>query len=135
MRVYLPSNVADLESLSSPVATLSGRVGFSLLPEWIKGQSEQDPEVLEHELLMLAALASLENGRRVVIVADLPVSEIDPSKAQVKVPAFGSQQILAYFTDDRLNLTAILAGEDPQELALTWFGPGEIQEILDFIQP
>ena len=135
MRVYLPGNVADLESLSSPVATLSGRAGFALLPEWIKGQSEQDPEVLEHELLMLAALASLENGRRVVIVADLPATEIDPSKAQVQVHTFGSQQILAYFTDDRSNLDAILAGQDPQELALTWFGPGEIQEILDFIRP
>ncbi len=134
MRVYLPGNVADLESLSSPVATLSGRAGFALLPEWINGQPEQDPEVLEHELLMLAALASLENGRRVVIVADLPATETVPSMAQVRVPDFSSKQILAFFADDQSNVAAILAGQDPQELALTWFGPGEIQEILDFIR-
>lgn len=134
MRVYLPGKVADLELLKSPGVTLSERVGFALLPAWAMGQSDQDPEVLEHELLMLAAQMSLENGRRVVFVADLPATELDQSLAQVAVPEFSGGQILAMFTDDQANIEAILAGNDGQDLDLTWFGTGEILEILDFIR-
>lgn len=104
-----------------------------MLPQWAKLQPDPDPEVLENELLLLAGQQSLAVGRRIVLVAEVPVQEVNPEMGHVSVNQVPGKQILAMFTDDQANKSAILAGADPLELDLTWFGPSEILEIIRFI--
>ena len=136
MRVYLPAKETDLELLRSKGADLPGRRGFALHSDWAALQANQDPEVLEHQLLVMAGQASLANsanGRRLVLVAEVNASLVDSKAALVAVNGVTSDQILAMFADDLANGQAILAGQNPDELDLTWFGPSEILEILDFL--
>jgi hypothetical protein len=133
VRVYLPGNSADLELLNATGGKLAGRSGFANLPLWAAGQPDQDPEVLENELLLMAGDLCKAADRRLVFVAELPATEKDSKSGQVLVGDFSLAQIEAMFADDEANKKAILAGADPHELPLTWFGPTEILEILDFI--
>lgn len=137
MRVYLPASSSDIDSLRSS-ELLSGRIGYSLQEQWVNSQQDQDPEVLDELLLFQAATDSLENfgqvtGRRIVLVVEMPAESIDPATAKVKVDSIDPKQIQAMFCDDLANKKAILAGQDPSDLDLTWFGPTEILEISDFL--
>ena len=137
MRVYLPATVDDLELLRDKSAELPGRQGYAISSDWVENQPDQDPEVLEHELLVLAGQASLANsktGRRIVLVADVPVALVDSQSALVAIAGARNTAILAMFADDLANGQAISSGQNPSDLDLTWFGPSEILEILDFIQ-
>ena len=137
MRIYLPATVVDLELLSDKSTDLPGRQGYAISTDWAANQPDQDPEVLEHELLVLAGQASLANSktaRRMVLVAEAPAALVDSQAALVAVDGIRHTQILAMFADDLANAKAILNGQNPVDLDLTWFGPGEILEILDFIQ-
>lgn len=132
MRVFLPASRDDIEALINN-QSLSGRTGFAMLPEWVGAQSEQDPEVLEEELVYLAAQTSLALGGRIALVAELEASILEPQNATVSVGEFGQRQILAMFGDDIANKKAILTGIDPADLDLTWFGPTEILDFRDFL--
>lgn len=136
MRVFLPSCVADIQGLLSQ-AELPRRVGYAANPQWALNQDDQDPEYLEEVLLYTAAAQSLElnpeNTGRIVIVVEMPATEIDTQAGLVEVAGFSQKQIQALFADDLTNKTAILAGQDTTELDLTWFGPTEILEFSDFL--
>lgn len=132
MRVYLPAALSDIQLLIDG-QRLSGRTGFALLPEWANSQAESDPEVLEEELVYLAGNQSLRNGQRIVLVADLAETVLSGVEATVQVGEFGQKQIQAMFGDDLANKSAILAGKDPGELDLTWFGPTEALAFKDFL--
>jgi hypothetical protein len=136
VRVFLPSCVADIQGLLSQ-AELPRRVGYAANPQWALNQDDQDPEYLEQVLLYTAAAQSLEsnpeNTGRIVIVVEMPVTEIDTQAGLVEVAEFSQKQIQALFADDLANKTALLAGQDVTELDLTWFGPSEILEFRDFI--
>jgi hypothetical protein len=132
MRVYLPGNKSDLDLLAND-QNLTGRSGFALLPEWTGLQPDDDPEILEEELVYLAAAQSLLDGQRIVLVADLAAEVISGPEGTVQVGNFGKKQILALFGDDSTNKSAILAGADPNSLDLTWFGPTEILNFKDFL--
>lgn len=133
MRVYLPGTYSDIELLQSG-QNIPGRTGYALLPEWAAAMPDQDPELLEEELVYLAGTKSLNNGQRIVLVAELPAEVVNPAEAEVSTPGeIGPKQILALFGDDLANKTAILAGSDPLELDLTWFGPTEILNFKDFL--
>ena len=133
MRVYLPGTYSDIELLQSG-QNIPGRTGYALLPEWAAAMPDQDPELLEEELVYLAGAKSLTAGQRIVLVAELPAEVVNPAEAEVSTPGeIGPKQILALFGDDLANKTAILAGSDPAELDLTWFGPTEILNFKDFL--
>lgn len=137
MRVYLPATVADLELLRDKSTDLPGRRGYAISTDWGANQPDQDPEVLEHELLVLAGQASLANsktGRRIVLVAEVPAVFVDSGSALVAADGVKHTQVLAMFADDLANGMAISSGQNPTDLDLTWFGPSEILEILDFTQ-
>jgi hypothetical protein len=68
-----------------------------------------------------------------VLVADLPATVLDSAAATVQVAEFAPKQIQALFGDDLANKQAILAGQDPGELDLTWFGPTESRAFSDFL--
>jgi hypothetical protein len=118
-------------------AELPRRVGYAANPQWALNQDDQDPEYLEEVLLYTAAAQSLElnpeNTGRIVIVVEMPATEIDTQAGLVEVAGFSQKQIQALFADDLTNKTAILAGQDTTELDLTWFGPTEILEFSDFL--
>ena len=133
MRVYLPGTHLDIELLQSG-QNIPGRIGYAMLPEWAAAMPDQDPELLEEELVYLAGAKSLTAGQRIVLVAELPAEVVNPAEAEVSTPGeIGPKQILALFGDDLANKTAILAGSDPAELDLTWFGPTEILNFKDFL--
>ena len=136
MRVFLPSCVADIQGLLGQ-AELPSRVGYAANPQWALNQDDQDQDYLEEVLLYTAAAQSLEsnpeNTGRIVIVVEMPATEIDTKAGLVEVVGFSQKQIQALFADDLINKTAILAGQDMTELDLTWFGPTEILEFSDFL--
>lgn len=137
MRVYLPGNISDIELLEVG-QNIPGRVGYALLPQWAETLPDSDPELLEEELVYLAGAQTLAGGQRIVIVAELPAELVaettQAEQAMVQVTGeISPRQIQALFGDDMANKSAILAGSDPAELDLTWFGPTEILNFKDFL--
>ena len=113
---------------------MAAQTGFALLPDWASWQETQDEELLAEQLVHLAAEQSLSNGRRIVLVIEQPGQIIDPENGLVKLSqSFGKSAILAMFADDMANKKAIVAGKRSEDLDLTWFGPTEILEFIDFL--
>lgn len=146
MRIYFPATVEDLIALRDR-QPLNLSQGFAAIPEWVAAQDEQDAEVLEDYLLYAAAEASLELGdnrtsahSRIVVVAELAddlVQTVDTDEARV---GFGSgavslapKSVQAVFVDDQQARALIAKGESPEDESLSWFGPTEGQNILEFL--
>jgi hypothetical protein len=133
VRIYLPATKADIEALLAG-QEMAAQTGFALLPDWASWQDTQDEELLAEQLVHLAAEQSLSNGRRIVLVIEQPGQIIDPENGLVKLSqSFGKSAILAMFADDMANKKAIVAGKRSEDLDLTWFGPTEILEFIDFL--
>lgn len=132
MRVYLPATKNDINALLLG-QNLEGLAGFALLPQWEANQTETDQEVLEGELLYLAASSTQKGHRRIVIVIEVPATVLNAQFGQVSCGAFNLKQVQALFADDDINTVAISQGADMAELDLTWFGPTEILEFWEFL--
>lgn len=130
MRVYLPVTKNELIKLSSG-ERLADLSGYSVTPEWAAAQEDQDPEFLEEVLLYMAAGTALP---RIVLVAEVPAEVIAPVDGQIKVSGeFGQKQLQAMFADDPETTSKIKAGADPNDLDMTWFGPTETLNLLEFL--
>ncbi|MEY4311770.1 MAG: hypothetical protein RLZZ571_540 [Actinomycetota bacterium] len=132
MRIYLPATKSDINALLLG-QNLEGLTGYALLPQWEASQTETDQEVLEGELLYLAASSTQKGDRRIVIVAQTQGKVLNADLGQVSCGAFGLKQVQALFADDDINTVAISQGADSQDLDLTWFGPTEILEFWEFL--
>ena len=132
MRVYLPATKSDINALLLG-QNLEGLPGFALLPQWEASQTETDQEVLEGQLLDLAASSTQKGDRRIVIVIEVPATVLNAQFGQVSCEAFNLKQVQALFADDAINTVAISQGADSQDLDLTWFGPTEILEFWEFL--
>ncbi len=133
MRIYVPATKADIEALVLG-HQINPRTGFKNLPEWAAQQDESDEEVLEELLLYRAANQSQSGGRRIVLVIEESGQILDPETGEIAINnKFGKNAILAMFADDLANKRAILAGDNLENLDLTWFGPTEIAQISDFL--
>jgi hypothetical protein len=133
VRIYLPATKTDIEALLAG-QEMAARTGFALLSDWASWQDTQDEELLAEQLLQLAAEQSLTNGRRIVLVVEQPGQIINSENGLVGLSqGFGKSAILAMFADDLANKKAILAGKSIEDLDLTWFGPTEILEFVDFL--
>lgn len=132
MRIYLPATKSDINALLLG-QNLEGLTGYALLPQWEASQTETDQEVLEGELLYLAASSTQKGDRRIVIVAQTQGTVLNADLGQVSCGAFGLKQVQALFADDDINTVAISQGADSQDLDLTWFGPTEILEFWEFL--
>jgi hypothetical protein len=132
VRVYLPVTKSDINALLLG-QNLEGLTGYALLPQWEASQSETDQEILEGELLYLAASSTQKGDKRIVVVAETQGTVLNTDLAQVSCGAFGLKQVQALFADDDINTVAISQGADSQDLDLTWFGPTEILEFWEFL--
>lgn len=132
VRVYLPATKNDINALLLG-QNLDGLTGFALLPQWEASQSETDQEVLEGELLYLAASSTPKGDQRIVVVVEVSATVLNAQFGQVSCGAFNLRQVQALFADDAINTVAISQGADSQDLDLTWFGPTEILEFWDFL--
>ena len=153
MRIYFPATVEDLISLRDR-QPLNLSKGFAAIPEWVAAQDETDAEVLEDYLLYAAADASLELGdnrtavhSRIVVVAELADSLIQTLDAEDALVGFGQEfsgqagsqiglapkSVQAVFVDDQRARDLIAKGESPEDESLSWFGPTEGQNILEFL--
>ena len=136
MRIYLPGTVADLVSLRESNECQIA-VGFAVNAQWAKAQPDDDAEVLEDELLTMAAGASLANGAaasRIVIVAEADGQWVSPDSIEVTLSSpLNKRQIAAFFADDQPAQAMIAAGNDPIDEDLLWFGPSELDNLLDLV--
>jgi hypothetical protein len=146
MRIYFPATVEDLIALRDR-QPLNLSQGFAAIPEWVAAQDEQDAEVLEDYLLYAAADASLELGdnrtgvhSRIVVVAELADDLVQTLDADDALVGFGSgavslapKSVQAVFVDDQRARDLIAKGESPEDESLSWFGPAEGQNILEFL--
>jgi len=153
MRIYFPATVEDLIALRDR-QPLKLSQGFAGIPEWVAEQDETDAEVLEDYLLYAAADASLELGdnrtgahSRIVVVAELADSLIQTLDAEEARVSFGQESsgqagsqiglapksVQAVFVDDQRARALIAKGETAEDESLSWFGPTEGQNILEFL--
>ena len=117
MRVWVPISTDQLVELEK-TRSLTATHGFAVTAAWTQNQEDQDEEVLEADILALAAESS-----PVVVVVDAPADEVSGDSAQVNLTtAIGERQIQAIFA---------ASPQEPEEML--WFGPSERLEILDFL--
>jgi len=146
MRIYFPATVEDLVALRDR-QPLKLSKGFAAIDEWIAQQDETDAEVLEDYLLYAAADASLELGdnrtgvhSRIVVVAELAdglIQTLDAEEARVGLGSSGiglaPKSVQAVFVDDQRARDLIQKGQTAEDESLSWFGPTEGQNILEFL--
>ena len=158
MRIYFPATVEDLVALRDR-QPLKLSQGFAGIPEWVAEQDETDAEVLEDYLLYAAAGASLELGdnrtsahSRIVVVAELADALVATIDIEAALVGFGSatsgqessgqagsqiglapKSVQAVFVDDQHARDLISKGETAEDESLSWFGPTEGQNILEFL--
>ena len=117
MRVWVPISTDQLVELEKS-RTLTVREGFAVTEAWVQTQEDQDEEVLESEILAIAADQS-----PVVVVVEAPAQEIPGNGGEVVLTdSIGERQIQAIFA---------ASPQEPDEML--WFGPTERLEILDFL--
>lgn len=95
---------------------MSATEGHAVTPQWAGSFDDDDPEVLEDEALQAAG-----TGEAVVVV-EASATVIDDSAGLVRLDGpIMSRQIQAFF-----------AKSSPEDEVLSWFGPTEALELLDF---
>lgn len=80
MRVYIPGNVADLETYTSGMWEPS--TGFGVTPLLLEISAHDDPEELAEQARDAAAADSLltaKSARRLVMVVDYPRADVTPA--------------------------------------------------------
>jgi len=115
MRVWLPVTV-DQIAVWQNGGELPVQDGFAVTNEWSRSFDDDDPEVLEDEALRAAA-----SGQAVVVV-EAAATVVDAVAGTVCLDGpIIKRQIQAFF-----------AKSNPDDDVLSWFGPTEARELLDF---
>ncbi len=115
MRVWLPVTVDQIASWQDN-GELPVLDGFAVTAQWASQFDDDDPEVLEDEALQAAG-----TGQAVVVV-EASASIVDDGAGTVHLDGpIIKRQIQAFF-----------AKSDPADEVLSWFGPTEALELLDF---
>ena len=144
MRIYLPittdaiASMRDLGRLDLVAVKALNAVGsgFVQTAQWQEAQDEDDQEVLEDNLLELATdvatrlKAQVPNNFVTVLVAELTpealaIDSDSQGVAQLQSD-IGFKQIQAFFA-------GISQGVTDEEVEMSWFGPSELPELLDFV--
>ena len=124
MRIYCVINRSALELLNSQGGIESNLVEnltvFTQTQQWIAGQDETDPEVLDDEILQQAADAGTKPGYLLVAeISDALAAEQNPATGLVQVNRpIRLKDIAAFFQVDG-------------NAELSWFGPTELPVLLD----
>ena len=156
MRIYLPittdaiASLRDLGRLDLTAVKALNAVGsgFVQTPKWQEAQDEDDQEVLEDSLLELATdvatdlatdlamqmatqpEAQVTNKFVTVLVAELAAESVaiesDAQGVASLLSDIGLSQIQAFFA-------GISNGNVDEEVEMSWFGPSELPELLDFL--
>jgi hypothetical protein len=117
MRVWVPISTDQLLELEKN-RSLPGLQGFAVTDSWAASREDQDEEVLESDILAVAASLS-----PIVVVVEAPAEQTSGNSGAVQLSnAIGERQIQAIFA---------ASPQEPDEML--WFGPTERLEILDFL--
>lgn len=144
MRIYLPittdaiASLRDLGRLDLNAVKGLGAVGsgFVQTPQWQAAQDEDDQEVLEDSLLELATEAAK------VLKAQVPnkfatvlVAELAPESLAIESDSQGVARLLSDigFKQIQALFAGISQGVADEEVEMSWFGPSELPELLDFV--
>jgi len=160
MRIYLPittdaiASLRDLGRLDLAAVTALNAVGLGFVqtPQWQEAQDEDDQEVLEDTLLELATdvatdLASdlatdLAMQMATRLKAQVPnkfvtvlVAELAPESLAIESDSQGVANLLSDigFKQIQAFFAGISNGNVAEEVEMSWFGPSELPELLDFL--
>ncbi|CAB4344988.1 MAG: hypothetical protein F2839_07415 [Actinobacteria bacterium] len=116
MRVWIPLDEKSIAALGAQ-NSIQVTEGFSLTQQWLAECDEDDPEILEDDLLYESGAHSMA-----VIVANVAAIETGHSATvQIQQPV-AAQDVVAFFARSSLD-------ED-----FSWFGPSEIHNFLELVQ-
>ena len=142
MRIFVPATMADLAALQRD-GLLPAATGYALTSHFRAAAGAEiadDDEVLDYDLLMAAAAASLArqaadaHRRRVVVAVDAPgrPDPADPASGRVLVegPIRRRDVASVHVDDTELGPAAdTIAGLDTTA-DLSWYAPQEIADLL-----
>ena len=150
MRIYLPittdaiASLRDLGRLDLTAVKALNAIGsgFVQTPQWQDAQDEDDQEVLEDSLLELATDVASDLAMQMATQLEAQV----PNKFVTVLVAELAPESLAIESDGVANLLndigfkqiqALFAGisvdNADEEVEMSWFGPSEMPELLDFL--
>ena len=152
MRIYLPittdaiASLRDLGRLDLAAVTALNAVGLGFVqtPQWQEAQDEDDQEVLEDTLLELATDVATDLAMQMAsqLEAQVPnkfvtvlVAELTPESLTIESDAQGVANLLSDigFKQIQAFFAGISNGNVEEEVEMSWFGPSELPELLDFL--
>ena len=117
MRVWVPVSIQDF-LVFDQTGSLEVSPGYALTQGFAQGQSDQDEEVLEAQILEIAGL-----GSPIVLVVEAMATE---------EAGDGGKVTLTQVIDQGL-IRAIFASSPQEPDEMLWFGPTERPEVKDFL--
>ncbi|CAB4344019.1 MAG: hypothetical protein F2839_06705 [Actinobacteria bacterium] len=116
MRVWIPLDEKSIAALRAQ-NSIHAIEGFSLTQQWLAECDEDDPEILEDDLLYESGAHSMA----VIVVSVAAVETGISATVQIQQPV-SPQDVVAFFARSSLD-------ED-----FSWFGPSEIHNFLELVQ-
>lgn len=142
MRIFVPATMADLATLQRD-GFLPAENGYALTGHYraaVGAEIADDDEVLDYDLLMAAAAASLDrqaaehSRRRVVVAVDAPArpDPADPASGRVLVegPIRRRDVASVHVDDTELGPAAETVADADSTVDLSWYAPQEIADLL-----
>jgi len=117
MRVWVPVSIEQF-LVFDQTGTLEVSKGYAVTPAFTQGQSEQDEEVLEAQILEIASL-----DKPIVLVVEASATQISGESGEVTLTQVLSQPLIR----------AIFASSPQEPDEMLWFGPTERPEVKDFL--
>ncbi len=152
MRIYLPittdaiASLRDLGRFDLGAVTALNAVGsgFVQTPQWQEIQDEDDQEVLEDSLLALATDVASDLAMQMAtqLVAQVPnkfvtvlVAELAPESLAIESDSHGVARLQSDigFKQIQALFAGISVENAVEEVEMSWFGPSEMPELLDFL--
>jgi len=117
MRVWVPVSIQEFLAFDQS-GSLEVSSGFALTQGFAQGQSDQDEEVLEAQILEIASL-----GSPIVLVVEALATEKGGDGGEVTLTQVINQGLIR----------AIFASSPQEPDKMLWFGPTEAPEVKDFL--
>jgi hypothetical protein len=117
MRVWVPVS-AEQFLVFDQTGSLEVSPGFAVTQGFAQGQSDQDEEVLEAQILEIASLSS-----PIVLVVEAMATEKGGGGGEVTLTQVINQGLIR----------AIFASSPQEPDGMLWFGPTEAPEVKDFL--
>lgn len=117
MRVWVPCSIEAFLSFDQ-TGSLEAATGYAVTEGFAQGQSDQEEEVLEAQILEIAGL-----GKPIVLVVEAMANEKSGDGGEVTLTQVINQGLIR----------AIFASSPQEPDEMLWFGPTERLEVKDFL--